>query len=161
MHCNIWTFVGLQNDKCRRQNCYVFMRMNRLLFLFLSLFFSGCALIGSPSFEKDAVVNDGELKSYTITLTGKMPNMVHDESQMFWPTYHDVFYKIHIDELSGVINEDNFLLTYKDKAKNLSSYTGTLTFKGSELIISLRNCPYHENCFNAYFNGSYKLKNKI
>ncbi len=137
------------------------MRMNRLLFIFLSVFISSCALLGSPSFESDVVVKTGELKRHEITLKGKIPNMVHDESQMFWPTYHDVFYKIHVDQLSGVITEGDFKLTYKNKLQNLKSYSGTLTFNGNTLIVKLRNCPHPENCFDAVFNGSYKLKNKI
>lgn len=137
------------------------MRMIRVLFIFLSLFLFGCALLGRPSFERDVTVNNGELKRYSLTLKGKMPNMVHDESQMYWPTYSDVFYKIHIDQLSGVITEDNFEITYKDKLKSLKTYSGTLTFKDDELIVDLRNCPHPENCFKADFNGSYKLENKI
>ncbi len=87
--------------------------------------------------------------------------MVHDESQMFWPTYYDVFYKIHVYQLAGVITEGDFKITYNNKLHNLKSYSGSLTFTENEVIINLRNCPHPDNCFNADFNGTYNLKNKI
>ena len=125
------------------------------------MFLSSCALLGSASFENDVVVKNGELKRFELILKGKMPNMVHDESQMFWPTYHDVLYKIHIDQLSGELTENDFKITYKNKLQILNSYSGSITLRGSNLIVNLRNCPHQYNCFNAVFNGSYKLKNKI
>jgi hypothetical protein len=118
-------------------------------------------LLGSPSFQRDISVNDGSFAKYELVLIGKMPNMVHDELQMFWPTYHDVFYKIHIDKLSGVITEESFKIMYKNKMERIKSYSGSLTFEGDRLIINLINCPHPSNCFEADFNGSYNLKNKI
>ena len=137
------------------------MSMIRLPFIFLSVFLSSCALLSSASFESDVVVKNGKIKRYELILKGKRPNMVHDESQMFWPTYHDVFYKIHIDQLSGELTENSFKITYKNKLQILKSYFGSITLRGNNLIVNLRNCPHQDSCFNAVFNGSYKLKNKI
>ncbi|GAA0860336.1 hypothetical protein GCM10009114_37000 [Aliiglaciecola litoralis] len=137
------------------------MRFNRLQVIFLVVFLSSCALLGRPSFEDVIVVESGEIKQYVLVLKGKVPNMVHDESQMFWPTYHEVFYKIHVDQLSGVVKEDDFKISYKDKPNYLKSYSGSLVFKGNKVVIKMLSCPRPENCFNAEFNGSYKLENKI
>lgn len=155
-------------SKCKRSRITAlllevlyFMRMTRSMFVFLILFISGCALLGRPSFERDITINHGQLKKYVLTLKGEVPNMIHDESQLYWPTYSHVIYKIHVDELSGVITEDNFKITYGDNLDALNTYSGTLTFKDDNVIIDLRNCPHPDNCFKAEFNGSYKLKGKI
>jgi len=135
--------------------------MNQLLFILFTVFLSSCALLGSPSFERDISVSGGDSTRYKLVLIGKMSNMVHDESQMFWPTYYDVFYKIYVDKLSGVITEESFKIMYQNKLESIESYSGSLTFEGDKLIINLINCPHPDNCYEADFNGSYKLKNKI
>ncbi|TMP39866.1 hypothetical protein [Pseudoalteromonas rubra] len=134
------------------------MKMNRTALIFVIFLLSGCALLGRSSYERDILVTKGEVKKYMLTLKGKKPNMVHDEMQMFWPTYHSVLYRIHTDELSGVLTEESFEITYKNELKKLESYSGNLTFRGSHIIINLRDCSDPDNCVDTDFNGTYLLK---
>lgn len=136
------------------------MHLKQLWLVLMGLVLSGCALLGRPSFEDDVIVRKGESKKYVLILNGKAPNMVHSESNMFWPTYHNVFYKIHVDTLSGIVPNKQFSVTYKNGQGNLDSYSGSLLFEGNELIINLRNCPHPKKCFDADFNGSYQLNKK-